>query len=87
MNALRLVPGQEDAPKAEPDRAGGEPPDDEDEEDESTRRRTNVILGLAVLVLVAVGIWLVNALLEQRRIDNCMAQGRRHCGQLDVPAR
>lgn len=92
MSPLHLVPGDDEAPKAEPEHRKGGPVDDEDgeedgEEDESSRRRTNITLGLAVIAVVAIGIWLVNALLEQRRIDNCMAQGRRNCGQVEVPGR
>lgn len=89
MNALRVVPEQQDDPERAglEGRNGGPPDDDEDEEDDSSRRRTNIMLGLAVIAVVALGIWLVNTLLEQRRIDDCMAQGRRNCGQVEVPAR
>ena len=88
MSTLRRVPAGEDAAKPGRESANGEPPDhDDDEEDENRRHRTNITLGLAVIAVVAVGIWLVDALLGQRRIDNCMAQGRRNCGQVEVPFR
>ena len=88
MNPPRLVPERQHGPDGagQGPRNGG-PPDDEEEEDEGSRRRANIMLGLAVVVVTAIGIWLVNALLEQRRIDNCMAQGRRNCGQVEVPSR
>jgi hypothetical protein len=60
---------------------------DEDEEDEGDRRVSNLVIGLFVVVLIALGVWLVDALLEQRRIDDCVAQGRRNCGQITTPGR
>ena len=47
---------------------------------------------LALLLILAVvvggGIWLVNAMFEQRQLDDCLAQGRRNCTPaIDVPAR
>lgn len=86
MSPLRLVPG-DGADNAGPERGTGGPPDDDDEEDEGSRRRTNIIIGVAVAAVIAIGIWLVDALLEQRRIDECVAQGRRNCGKVEVPTR
>jgi hypothetical protein len=61
------------------------PPDDEDQRD---RRATNIFLAVFFVLIVGAGIWLVNAMVAQRDIDNCLAQGRRNCGaRLDVPAR
>ncbi len=59
------------------------PPDDE----ERDRRVTNIFLAVFFVLIVGAGIWLVNAMVAQRDIDNCIAQGRRNCGQLDVPSR
>lgn len=91
MSPVRLVPEQGDGPekagKAGPERETDGPPDDNDEEDEVSRRRTNIMIGTAVAVVIAIGVWLVDALLEQRRIDECMAQGRRNCGKVEIPAR
>jgi hypothetical protein len=62
-------------------------PRDDDEEDESDRRVTNIVIGAFVAVVIGVGIWLVDALLEQRRLDDCAAQGRRNCTPVTAPAR
>lgn len=47
----------------------------------------NLALLLVFAVVIGVGVWLVNALVAQRDIDNCVAQGRRNCTSLDLPAR
>ena len=39
------------------------------------------------LVVVGAGVWLANAMIDYRKIDDCMAQGRRNCAPIDVPAR
>ena len=57
------------------------------EEEERDRRAANIFLAVAAVVLVAVGIWLANALVEARRADDCMASGRRNCAPLDVAPR
>lgn len=54
-------------------------PRDDDEEDESDRRTNNIVIGMFVAAVIGIGIWLVDALLEQRRLDDCAAQGRRNC--------
>ena len=62
------------------------PPDD-DQETEHERRVTNlVLLGAAVLV-VAGGVWLVNALIGARKSEICMESGRRNCNPISAPAR
>jgi len=43
-----------------------------------------VLLGLFV-ACVGVGIWLVNALLDARKADECMGQRRRDCSPISVP--
>jgi hypothetical protein len=51
------------------------------------RRIANMVLLVLLLIVVGGGIWLANAMFEQRRIDDCVAQGRRNCMQIDAPAR
>ena len=52
------------------------------------RRIANAVLLFFLLVVVGGGIWLANAMFEQRRLDDCMAQGRRNCAPpIEVPAR
>jgi hypothetical protein len=58
-----------------------------DEEDERDRRVTNIFLLVLFVVVIGIGVWLVDALIEYRNLDNCIAQGRRDCGNFDVPSR
>jgi hypothetical protein len=58
-----------------------------DVESEGDRRLANIVLLLMFVVLVGGGIWLTNAMLEQRTLDDCLAQGRRNCAPIDAPGR
>jgi hypothetical protein len=52
------------------------------------RRIANVLLLLFLVVIVGGGIWLANAMFEQRRLADCMAQGGRNCAPpIETPAR
>jgi hypothetical protein len=62
-----------------------ETPDPAD--DERDRRVTNIFLLVFFAVIVGSGLWLVNAMVEQRAIDDCAAQGRRNCVPIETPAR
>jgi cytoskeletal protein RodZ len=62
-------------------------PETTPEEDERDRKVTNIFLLVFFVVVVGAGLWLANALVDQRRIDDCLAQGRRNCAPIDVPAR
>ncbi len=57
---------------------GGRKPDDYVESDRD-RRIANAVLLAFIVVLVGGGIWLANAMFEQRQLDDCLAQGRRNC--------
>ena len=58
------------------------------EEDERDRRITNIFLLVFGALVIGIGIWLVNAMVDQRKMDDCVAQGRRNCGaRIEVPAR
>jgi hypothetical protein len=46
---------------------------------ERERRMGNLILLLVFAAVVGISVWLINALLDQGRIDDCAAQGRRNC--------
>jgi hypothetical protein len=59
----------------------------DESEDERDRRATNIFLLIFFVLVVGGGIWLVNAMIEQRQIDDCVAQGRRNCAPIEVPAR
>jgi hypothetical protein len=59
----------------------------ERDEDERERRRTNIILLVIVAALIGVGVWIVNVMIDTRKIQDCVAQGRRNCAPIDVPSR
>jgi cytoskeletal protein RodZ len=65
----------------EPEQSGVESASEKD------RRTGNIVLLLFLVILIGGGIWLINAMIEQRAIDNCLAQGRRNCAPVEVPAR
>jgi hypothetical protein len=54
------------------------------EQEERDRRAANIFLLCAAAALIGIGVWLVNAMLDARRADECMAQGRRNCAPIDV---
>ena len=58
-----------------------------DHETESERRRNNIVLLIFFGVVVGIGIWLVNAMVDARKADECISQGRRNCGPIEIPAR
>jgi len=62
----------DDKPPGQP-RPPGEP--------EENRALTNLVLVVGFLVLVGSGIWLVDAMLDARRADECMSSGRRNCSE------
>jgi hypothetical protein len=51
------------------------------------RRAANVFLLVAGALLVGIGIWLANGMIDARRADNCLSSGRRNCAPIEVPAR
>ena len=63
------------------------PKPDEYVETERDRRIANIVLLVILAVIVGAGIWLANAMVNQRVLDDCLAQGGRHCARIDVPAR
>jgi len=62
-------------------------PQRDDEETDADRRTANIILLVGAVALIGGGIWLVNALLDARRADDCMSSGRRNCNPIEAPAR
>jgi hypothetical protein len=57
------------------------------DEDARDRRAANIFLLVVAAVLVGVGVWLADRLIEARRADECLAAGRRNCNPIDAPAR
>jgi hypothetical protein len=67
-----------------------EPPPREEPyvESERDRRIANIVLLVFLVALVGGGIWLANAMFEQRQLDDCVAQGRTNCApRIEAPAR
>jgi len=58
-----------------------------DDEDEHERRATNILLLVAGIVVVGGGIWLVNAMVDARKSQQCFESGRRDCNPISVPDR
>jgi hypothetical protein len=63
------------------------PPRDDEEETDADRRRTNIIMLVIAAILVGGGIWLVNALIDARKAEECIESGRHNCNPIQVPAR
>jgi hypothetical protein len=57
------------------------------EQDARDRRAANIFLLTAAAILVGVGVWLANALVDARKADECIAMGRRNCSPIEVPQR
>ena len=57
------------------------------EEEASDRRAANIFLLVFAVVLVGIGVWLANALVDARKADDCLSSGRRNCSPIDVPPR
>jgi hypothetical protein len=62
--------------------------DDDYVETERDRRIANIVLLIFAVVVIGGGIWLANAMFEQRQLDECLARGRTNCAPaVDVPRR
>ena len=48
---------------------------------------TNLILLGGALAVVIGGIWLVNAMVDSRKKEECFESGRRNCNPISVPLR
>ena len=58
-----------------------------DEPDHRGGTLSNIVLLLAAAAVIGLGVWLLDTMVAQRDMDNCIAQGGRHCTTLDLPAR
>lgn len=61
----------------------------QDDEPESERDRwtLNIFLLVFFLVIVGSGVWLFNTMADQRKLDDCLSQGRRNCAPVVLPTR
>ena len=57
------------------------------EQEARDRRTANIFLLVAGAVLVGIGVWLANAMIDARRADDCMSSGRRNCNPIEAPTR
>jgi len=57
------------------------------EQEARDRRAANIFLLAAGVVLVGIGVWLADAMIDARRADECMSSGRRNCAPIETPAR
>jgi hypothetical protein len=63
-------------------RPAPEPPDDQ-----GNRTVENAVMLGFFVVLVAAGIWLLGTMADIRKVQDCAAQGRRNCAEIEVPDR
>jgi hypothetical protein len=65
------------------------PPDRHREHPVSERDRTLTHLAIlaVIVVLIGAGVWMANAILEVRRIQDCAMAGRRNCERITTPGR
>jgi len=56
-----------------------------DEDDERDRRTTNIFLLVGAVIIVGGGIWLVNAMIDAKKSEECFESGRRNCNPISIP--
>ena len=59
--------------------------DKRQQEKERERRSGNLVLLVLFVIIVGIGLWLVNAMVDARRIDDCISQSLRNCNPIEVP--
>jgi len=64
-----------------------QPPPDDEEESEADRRKANIMLLVGAIILIGGGVWLVNALIDARKAEECLESGRRNCNPIEAPVR
>jgi len=64
------------------EKTGSEPPGEE-----GNRNVENVVLLGFLAVLVGAGVWLLSTMADVRKAQDCAAQGRRNCVEIEVPDR
>jgi hypothetical protein len=61
--------------------------DNDNQETDADRRAANIFLLVAAVLVVGGGVWLVNAMADARKSEECFESGRRNCASISVPAR
>jgi hypothetical protein len=54
-------------------------------DEEPNRTLTNVVMLVFFVLVVGIGVWIVNVMLDQRKLQDCVSAGRRNCAPIDVP--
>jgi hypothetical protein len=62
--------------------AAPEPPDDQD-----NRNVKIAVMAGVIVVLVVAGTWLLNAMIDIQKAQDCAAERRRNCAEIEVPDR
>ena len=57
------------------------------EDDHGSNKVTLAVLGGFILLLILFGVWLMGAIKEATRREECLMQGRRNCVPIVVPER
>ena len=55
-----------------------------EEESARERRTANIVLVVGAVIIVGGGIWLVNALVDARKAEECFESGRRNCNPVNI---
>jgi hypothetical protein len=63
------------------------PDSDRDREDEAARSRNNLLFLAVAAIVVIIGIWLVNKLIDLRNLQNCLESGRHNCAPVETQSR
>ena len=56
-----------------------------DEDDERDCRTTNIFLLVGAVIIVGGSIWLVNAMIDAKKSEECFESGRRNCNPISIP--
>ena len=55
-----------------------------EKESDEERRRGNLVLLVFFVVIVGIGVWLVNAMIDARHADECITQRLRNCNPIET---
>jgi len=83
-NSTGRKPG--DPPSTDRPPRGPTPDRESRRETASERRLANLLFAGFILFVLGAALWLGNALVETRRLDDCVASGRRNCAPIPVPS-
>ncbi|MCW2243218.1 hypothetical protein [Azospirillum canadense] len=54
-------------------------------DDDRSRNAANIGVAVVVVILLVVGYWLINALIRQSKLEDCMLAHRRDCIAVEAP--